>query len=475
MRADLCWNHRSIAAARILAGLALSLLAVSSAGVRAEEIFVTTTTYEVFGSTSRMTATPPWNTVLDEYTIHSDAVVRAHGAHVYVLNRLFADNVLVLDAAAGYSVVTQFSVTSTGLNPRDLEVITPDRAYVTLYEGNALLVCDPRNGATRGSIDLSGFADADGICEMDQMARVGNRVFVGVQALDRRQSPWAPTGGSRLVVIDSTTDSLVDADPSTSNDLDAIVLEAQNPYWRLDFDGRLGRLLVVAPGSFLALDGGVEIVNPFTLRSEGLWITEAQIGAEILDFVLVDDTTAWVLINDASFNTSVVRVDPSSGAVGPTLVATSGFALSDLELDHAGHLYVGDRSPATPGIRVFDARSGAALAGPIDVGLPPFDMAVVDGAATGSPAPGRPLSIEAWPNPFNPRVQIRVGGSVPELEIFDARGRRVRTLRPRVQDGPQSLFEWDGSDDTGQALSGGVYRARIPGRRTAGHPLVLVR
>ena len=37
-------------------------------------------------------------TTPNEFTVHSDAVVRAHGRYVYVVNRLFADNILVLDA-----------------------------------------------------------------------------------------------------------------------------------------------------------------------------------------------------------------------------------------------------------------------------------------------------------------------------------------------------------------------------------------
>ena len=47
------------------------------------------------------------------------------------------------------------------------------------------------------------------------------------------------------------------------------------------------------------------------------------------------------------------------------------------------------------------------------------------------------------------------------LAIFDAAGRRVRELltRARLPAGP-AVFEWDGRDDRGSRVSGGVYFAK---------------
>ena len=462
------------ARAILLAGLSL-LAALPS---HAADLFATTTTYEIFGSTALLDMESPFAGVLDPYTIHSDAVARQQGRYLYIVNRLFADNVLVLDAADSYSVVTQFSVASAGLNPRDIEAITPDRAYVTLYESNSILICNPLTGAMLGSIDLSAFADDDGLCEMDQMARVGDRVFVAVQAMERRTSPWSTTGSSGLVVIDTATDAVVDVDPLTP-ELDAIALTGQNPYWRMHFDGRLGRLLLITSGSFQLRDGGLEVVNPFSLESEGFLIDESDLGAELLDFAVVDDARGWALTNDAQFNTCLVAFDPSTGSVAPPIYCTNGFHLSDLELSLDGRLFVSDRTPSNPGVRVFDAADGAALAGPISTGLPPFDLVLVEGTATQAPPVIAGARLFATPTPFNPRVELQLvdwpdGRATPPVDVFDARGRRVVTLRGS-EGGNGPRYEWDGRDERGVESASGTYHARVRAASGPARSLVLVR
>jgi len=67
------------------------------------------------------------------------------------------------------------------------------------------------------------------------------------------------------------------------------------------------------------------------------------------------------------------------------------------------------------------------------------------------------------PNPFNPTCELRV--SVPVagelmVEVFDARGRRVRTLlHGNVSAGPRAI-RWDGRDTAGRPAPAGIYLAR---------------
>ncbi|MBM4130978.1 hypothetical protein FJ250_08110, partial [bacterium] len=81
------------------------------------------------------------------------------------------------------------------------------------------------------------------------------------------------------------------------------------------------------------------------------------------------------------------------------------------------------------------------------------------------PGPGRLLSpVRAVPNPFNPQTEIRFELGAKQdvaVDIFDARGRHVRTLhRGELAAGPVAL-RWDGRDDAGARLPSGVYAARV--------------
>ena len=64
------------------------------------------------------------------------------------------------------------------------------------------------------------------------------------------------------------------------------------------------------------------------------------------------------------------------------------------------------------------------------------------------------------PNPFNPKTSIAftlpAAGRV-SLVVFDAAGRRVRTLAAEDMAAGAHSVEWLGDDDAGRAVGSGVY------------------
>jgi len=72
--------------------------------------------------------------------------------------------------------------------------------------------------------------------------------------------------------------------------------------------------------------------------------------------------------------------------------------------------------------------------------------------------------FQNFPNPFNPTTAIRYSvaeKTTVEIEIYDLRGRIIRTLiRGEVEPG---LYEavWNGRDDAGQTVPSGVYFYRL--------------
>jgi flagellar hook assembly protein FlgD len=68
------------------------------------------------------------------------------------------------------------------------------------------------------------------------------------------------------------------------------------------------------------------------------------------------------------------------------------------------------------------------------------------------------------PNPFNPSTTIRFTLAAREhtsIVVYDAKGRRVRTLVDAAQDAGEHEVEWDGRDANGVVVSSGVYFCRL--------------
>lgn len=85
----------------------------------------------------------------------------------------------------------------------------------------------------------------------------------------------------------------------------------------------------------------------------------------------------------------------------------------------------------------------------------------------------------AAPNPFNPRTSIHFAVERDQravLALFDARGRRVRTLVDGIVAAGAQMVDWDGRDDAGRNCATGLYVVRLAGETgTSTSKLMLVR
>ena len=83
-----------------------------------------------------------------------------------------------------------------------------------------------------------------------------------------------------------------------------------------------------------------------------------------------------------------------------------------------------------------------------------------------SPVPSlQEFSVQAYPNPFNPRTTIAFNlpqKSAVNLHIYDLAGRRVRTLLDgeELQAGPNSVV-WTGRNAQDRLVAAGVYFYRL--------------
>jgi len=83
----------------------------------------------------------------------------------------------------------------------------------------------------------------------------------------------------------------------------------------------------------------------------------------------------------------------------------------------------------------------------------------------------------AAPNPFSERTSIhyRLGDTGPaRLDVYDAAGARVRTLRFEALPAGAGTIDWDGANDAGAAVASGTYFYRLETRGGSGSGKVLL-
>ena len=87
------------------------------------------------------------------------------------------------------------------------------------------------------------------------------------------------------------------------------------------------------------------------------------------------------------------------------------------------------------------------------------------GEASTSADPGEFVSgefslMQNFPNPFESETRITFelqSAGTASLNVYDVLGRRVRTLTSRHFSAGEYEFFWDGNDDAGNVVAGGVY------------------
>jgi parallel beta-helix repeat protein len=190
-------------------------------------------------------------------------------------------------------------------------------------------------------------------------------------------------------------------------------------------------------------------------------MTNGSTGNVVFNNLLVARSLAYAVADEVGGN----YIDPASNL---KLTSVSGWfegvAVGDYHLlptspavDAGAFTYRSVSAPTTD--QEGTPRPQGAL---FDVGA----LEQTSATAVGDAPRARVALEQNAPNPFgaSTRIVVRVaegGEGRVALEVFDARGRRVRTLlQNRVVSGSLDV-EWDGRDDQGHSVPSGVYFCRL--------------
>jgi hypothetical protein len=448
---------------------ALTAVAVAGAlspgaarAIATDHLFVVTSDGNA-GNCAAVDLGPPWSVAANLEPVGAHPVARHFLGLHWVVNGSPDDDVQVIDPAT-FDTVLQFSA-GAGTDPRDIAVVDAGRAYVSRYDSPWVLLVDPFTGAALDSVDLGGFADADGLPECAWMELDGSHLLVQVQRVDRLVT-MTTVPPAMLAVIDVDTNALIDTDPGTPG-VQAIELVGSVPAYKMQRDAVARRLTVSDPGVRLDGAGGIEAVDLDALASLGLVLSEAAFSMDLGPHAIVSPTRGYVVGHtDFALSSHLVSFTIPGGQfleedhLSFSWVESLGYDGS------AGVVYFPD---PTAGVFAFDALTGDALAGPLATGLPPVDVVVVrDGPAVATPATGEPTTVRlvVAPNPSAGPASLlfRAPRAGPlRADLVDVTGRLVRRLETRPAAAGPARLTWDGRDDAGRPVARGVYMLRLEG------------
>ena len=307
-------------------------------------------------------------------------VTSVFGAERVTMVERSADEVLFLNPANNLAVIDSYTV-GAGFwdgNPQDVLVYSKEKAYVSRWGDDDVLVLNPTTGAKPASITFAGIPDnADGLARPAAMMMAGNSVLVALQDMDVSFGFGSTAiGTGKLAVINPADDTV-----STSVDLGFY-----NPI-DLEYSERNELVLVACAGRFgdsfwmaHPEESAVLAVQPHPPYGVTTIITGDSVGGNIYKVEEDGRGNAYILVANGFMNEDrMLKLDLSTGTVDPDFrfpdVSNFNEDLSDLAVTPEGYLAVGDRIGRR--IVVFDILGDVAI-GYVPLTVAPMEFAVLE-------------------------------------------------------------------------------------------------
>jgi hypothetical protein len=359
---------KSIACTVVLSGILGLIVSSPEASAESYRVAVAWEDSNRMGVLRAMNAGPPWDFQTLPLTIDAEMILRYAFGRLYVVSPA-GGTITVIDPNT-WSYAGVYSV-GAGSKPQDILVVSPALAYVSRQNSTHLLRLNLETGETNEVVDLSRFADADGIPDMGTMASYNGRLFIQIRRFGQYGIFVPP---AYIAVVDIATEQLIQG----------IRLKGTFPVGKMQVVPQTSQLFVRATG--IPYDkGGIERIDLKTLRSLGLVLPETggiSLGTDYGAFVMVSPTSGYfVTTTDIVLSTHLFFFTVDGG------VDTE---LGELyhSLDHFAEILLGNPKSQTffypdggynpAGVHVFDSLTGERLtAEPTATTGPPRDMVLL--------------------------------------------------------------------------------------------------
>jgi len=372
-----------------------------------------------------------------------------HGDRAYVVNS-GVHNIQVIDLENETTLA--HIQCPNGSNPYWM-AIHPDgnKAYVSGLFTNTVYVIDLIGNSVINSIPVGSTPEG--------MVIYNDKLFV-------MNSSYGSSAGS-ITVIDVNNDSIIDQIPVGNNPQFGAV-------------DAIGRLHVVCTGNYgygsPAVWGVICIINTSTYEV----LNTLGIGGSPTKIAIHSNGTAYLAdgfgLGYMAYNALSLTIIHSS----VNLWASGG---SFIQIDESGTLYLGDSMDWINNGKVYIYSDTEELLHTLTVGVNPQDAGFYyPGVGVDAPNNNK-LTVSNYPNPFSTSTTISCNVNMnshelSRIEIYNIMGQKVKTFIsfPNRGLGTRGVV-WDGKDETGNTVSGGIYLYKIitDGVETAFHKMVYLK
>jgi hypothetical protein len=299
-----------------------------------------------------------------DFPVSTDTVVRSFGDYIWALNRDpkgTRGRLQIIPLREGLSSKT-FDLRRLAKsaaeevifsNPQDVFAAHDEHAVVISFlESSDLIVVNPWQPRERlQRIDLSAYADEDGVPEATRMHHIPEKHLLAIQ-LQRlnRNNSWLPSeDGARIIFVK------LDGSFEVQHEM-TVKLHGKNPLGDI-LRGPGGRLYLPFTGS----GSGLELLAADSLQSLGV----VPIAGQLRDVVFHKDRGFAILVHSYSepveYETVVVEIDPKDGKLIREVAVSKRMkfhAFQKLAV-HQDRLLVAEVSEKSGIIRNFDLNSFA--------------------------------------------------------------------------------------------------------------------
>jgi hypothetical protein len=326
----------------------------------------------VFGSdysTGELRWCDPDSSTLSKASLsfNQDSKLVANGQYLFVLERLGADNISLVDLSLlneGASAVKKQLALSAGANPSDIVVVDESIAWLSQEGNDTLLQINPLTLKIQKSVSLAKYTVTGNVSpNLVDLELTGDTLIALLQRLDQ----YSPTLPGLIVLFNASTGSL----------LDTVSLLTSNPTAMAMYKGKL---LVTTNGAYNASYGldadakrGIEQVD-LTQGSSKLLATGKDFGGGLNGLALdTQNGIAYVPVYIAWGDVPLKAFDLSKETV-TTIAEVSDVEGSVFFDDFSENLFFGERATGNENTFVYNGSSLKSING--ENVLAPYNITV---------------------------------------------------------------------------------------------------